>query len=66
MFGQVDAIGQTVGGPLIGGVANLYTVRMAVSFASFLLAPAMLFIRRANQIPLPAVEPNEPVSEPII
>ncbi len=66
MFGQVDAIGQTVGGPLIGGVANLYTVRMAVSFASFLLAPAMLFIQRANRIPVPEVEPNEPVSEPII
>lgn len=66
MFGQVDAIGQTVGGPLIGGVANLYTVRMAVSFASFLLAPALLFIRRANQIPVPKIEPGEIVSEHII
>jgi sugar phosphate permease len=66
MFGQVDAIGQTVGGPLIGTVANLYTVRMAVSFASFLLAPALLFIQRANRIPAPEIEPNEAVSEPII
>lgn len=66
MFGQVDAIGQTAGGPLIGAVANLYTVRMAVSFASFLLAPALLFIQRANRIPLPEIEPNETVSEPVI
>ena len=66
MFGQVDAIGQTVGGPLIGGVANLYTVRIAVSFASLLLAPALLFIRRANRIPVPAVDPNETVPEPTI
>jgi MFS family permease len=66
MFGQVDAIGQTVGGPLIGGVANWYTVRIAVSFASLLLAPALLFIRRANRIPVPAVDPNETVPEPTI
>ena len=66
MFGQVDAIGQTVGGPLIGTVANLYAVRTAVSFASFLLAPALLFIGRANRIPDPQVEPTETVSEPTI
>lgn len=63
MFGQVDAIGQTLGGPFIGTVANLYAVRAAVSFASFLLAPALLFIQRANRIPTPETEPTEPVSE---
>ena len=66
MFGQVDAIGQAMGGPIIGTVANLYTVRMAVSFASLLLSPALLFIKRANGIQMPEVEPHEAVSEPII
>jgi DHA3 family tetracycline resistance protein-like MFS transporter len=66
MFGQVDAIGQAMGGPIIGTVANLYTVRMAVSFASFLLAPALLFIQRANQIPVADVETTEALSEPTL
>ncbi len=66
MFGQVDAIGQTMGGPLIGGVARLYTVRMAVTFASLLLAPALLFIQRANGIEVSEVESHEVVPETII
>lgn len=66
MFGQVDAIGQAAGGPLIGTVARLYTVRAAVSFASFLLAPALLFIGRANRIPVSEVEAMETVSETTI
>lgn len=48
MFGQVDAIGQTVGGPIIGLIANMVSVRLAVSLSSLLLSPALFFIGRAN------------------
>jgi len=66
MFGQVDAIGQTIGGPVIGLIANAFSVRLAVSISSLLLSPALLFIRRANRIQTPEIEPHETVSEPAV
>jgi DHA3 family tetracycline resistance protein-like MFS transporter len=66
MFGQVDAIGQTAGGPVIGLIANVFSVRLAVSISSLLLSPALLFIRRANRIQALEVEPIETVPEPVI
>jgi DHA3 family tetracycline resistance protein-like MFS transporter len=66
MFGQVDAIGQTVGGPIIGSLANLFSVKLAVAISSLLLSPALLFIQRANRIETSELESQEPVSEPII
>jgi DHA3 family tetracycline resistance protein-like MFS transporter len=63
MFGQVDAIGQVVGGPIVGLTANMFSVRLAVGLSSLLLSPALLFIRRANGIETPEIEPGEPISE---
>ncbi|HMB21751.1 MAG TPA: hypothetical protein VKP08_02910, partial [Anaerolineales bacterium] len=59
MFGQVDAIGQVAGGPFIGLIANLFSVRLAVSLASLLLSPAMLFIQRANRMQTPEMDVSE-------
>jgi len=66
MFGQVDAIGQIAGGPLIGMIANLFSVRLAVGIASLLLSPALLFIRRANGIQTSEPESQETISETTI
>ncbi|HLO13556.1 MAG TPA: MFS transporter, partial [Anaerolineales bacterium] len=66
MFGQVDAIGQTVGGPVVGLIANLLSVRLAVSISSLLLSPALLFIRRANRTQTSEIEPQETASESAI
>jgi MFS transporter, DHA3 family, tetracycline resistance protein len=66
MFGQVDAIGQVFGGPIVGMVANLFSVRAAVGLSSLLLSPALLFIRRANQISPTAEELLETLSESMI
>ena len=63
MFGQVDAIGQMTGGPVIGLTANLFSVRLAVGISSLLLSPALLFIQRANRIQRSDVETPEPVLE---
>jgi len=65
MFGQVDAIGQVVGGPIIGLTANIFSVRLAVGLSSLLLSPALLFIRRANGIETAEMEPGIPVSESV-
>jgi MFS transporter, DHA3 family, tetracycline resistance protein len=61
MFGQVDAIGQVFGGPIIGLAANTFSVRLAVGLSSLLLSPALLYIRRANGIETPGIEPGDPV-----
>jgi DHA3 family tetracycline resistance protein-like MFS transporter len=49
MTGQVDAVGQIAGGPLIGLVANLVSVPAAMTISSLLLVPAMPLIRAADR-----------------
>jgi hypothetical protein len=61
----VDAIGQTMGGPAVGLVANLFSVRLAVSISSLLLSPALVFIQRANRIHPPNAEVQDRLSEPV-
>jgi len=56
MTGQVDAVGQVAGGPLIGLVANLVSVPAAISFSGLLLTPALPLIRAADRKEPPAVE----------
>ena len=66
MIGQVDAIGQVFGGPIVGLAANMFSVRLAVGLSSLLLSPALLFIRRANGIQPVESEQHEILSETII
>jgi MFS transporter, DHA3 family, tetracycline resistance protein len=49
MTGQVDAVGQITGGPLIGLVANLLSVKAAITISGLLLAPALPLIRAADR-----------------
>ena len=55
MFGQVDAVGQITSGPLVGLIANVLSVRAAVSISGFLLSPALYFIQRVNRQPVESV-----------
>jgi DHA3 family tetracycline resistance protein-like MFS transporter len=48
MFGQVDAIGQVMGGPFVAVVAAVGSAVASLVTSSLLLVPAMFFIRRAN------------------
>jgi MFS transporter, DHA3 family, tetracycline resistance protein len=48
MFGQVDAIGQTLGGPIVAGIAALSSAVASLIASGLLLTPALLFIGRAN------------------
>jgi hypothetical protein len=48
MFGQVDAIGQVLGGPIVAVIAGVGSAVSALVTSSLLLSPALLFIRRAN------------------
>jgi len=48
MFGQVDAIGQVLGGPIVAVIAAVGSAVASLVTSSLLLSPALLFIRRAN------------------
>ena len=48
MFGQVDAIGQTMGGPIVAGIAAVGSAVAALVTSGLLLTPALFFIGRAN------------------
>ncbi|MEW6239746.1 MAG: MFS transporter [Chloroflexota bacterium] len=48
MFGQVDAIGQMLGGPVVAVIAAFGSAVASLATSSLLLTPALFFIRRAN------------------
>jgi DHA3 family tetracycline resistance protein-like MFS transporter len=48
MFGQVDAIGQMLGGPIVAVIAAFGSAVASLVTSSLLLTPALFFIRRAN------------------
>jgi DHA3 family tetracycline resistance protein-like MFS transporter len=50
MSGQLDAIGQIVGGPVVGVVGTLVALRAALLAAGALLAPVLLLFMRALRL----------------
>ena len=48
MFGQVDAIGQVLGGPMVAGIAAVGSAVASLVTSGLLLTPALFFIGRAN------------------
>jgi len=48
MFGQVDAIGQVLGGPVVAVIASVGSTVASLVTSGFLLTPALFFIARAN------------------
>jgi DHA3 family tetracycline resistance protein-like MFS transporter len=48
MFGQVDAIGQVLGGPIVAGIASVGSAVAALVTSGLFLTPALFFIGRAN------------------
>jgi DHA3 family tetracycline resistance protein-like MFS transporter len=48
MFGQVDAIGQVMGGPIVAVIASVGSAVAALVTSSLLLIPALFFASRAN------------------
>jgi DHA3 family tetracycline resistance protein-like MFS transporter len=48
MFGQVDAIGQVMGGPIVAVIASVGSAVASLIASSLLLIPALFFVSRAN------------------
>ena len=59
MFGQVDAIGQTLGGPVVAVIASLGSAVASLVTSGLLLTPALFFVSRAN-----SQSANEPEIDP--
>ena len=49
MFGQVDAIGQVLGGPIVAAIAAAGSAVASLVTSSLLLTPALFFTNRANR-----------------
>ncbi len=60
MTGQAESVGQAIGGLVIGLLANVFTVPLALLAAGGLLVPALGFIRRANRYAAKQELPLEP------
>jgi DHA3 family tetracycline resistance protein-like MFS transporter len=50
MSGQVDALGQIAGGPLVGLIGSLFSVRAAISVTGFLLSPVLVLLARTKRM----------------
>ena len=48
MFGQVDAIGQVMGGPVVAVIASVGSAVASLLTSGLLLTPALFFVSRAN------------------
>ncbi|MCY3834415.1 MAG: MFS transporter [Chloroflexi bacterium] len=48
--GQADALGQIAGGPVVGAIGLLTTVRLAISLSAVILLPILPVIRRTAQV----------------
>ena len=48
MFGQVDAIGQVLGGPFVAAIAAISSAVASLVTSGLLLTPALFFVSRAN------------------
>ena len=61
--GQVDALGQIAGGPVVGVIGTVASLRAALAVAGLVLAPALLLYARAirqGRPPATVVEAGEP------
>jgi DHA3 family tetracycline resistance protein-like MFS transporter len=60
MGGQADALGQIVGGPLLGGVASALSIRASLVVAGVVMSPALALyvrsIRQVRSVPSPSAD----------
>jgi DHA3 family tetracycline resistance protein-like MFS transporter len=47
MRGQADALGQMIGGPIVGLVATVFSLRAVMVLAGLMIAPALWLYRRS-------------------
>lgn len=63
MFGQVDAVGQMLGGPIVAVIASVGSAVASLVTSGLLLTPALFFIGRANSQARDEADAASPVLE---
>jgi len=63
MFGQVDAIGQVLGGPIVAVIAAASSAVASLAASGLLLTPALFFVTRANSTSEDEAEAVSPLLE---
>lgn len=58
--GQVNAIAQIVGGPILGMIATAFSTRLALIAAGIILSPALLLYARIVRRKRPLTTPVDP------
>ncbi len=61
MSGQVDAIGQIVGGPGVGWLGNVVSIPAALAASSFILSPILALYWRATRQSTVVASESEPI-----
>jgi hypothetical protein len=61
---QADAVGQWTGGPAIGALGTVTSIRVALVAATACLLPALAFLRRATRLDLEAPAAEAAVTGP--
>ena len=50
MMGQADAVGQTLGGPIIGFIARQASIALALTSSALMLLPALFLYQKASRL----------------
>lgn len=56
MSGQVDAIGQVAGGPLVGLIGSMFSVQAAIALTGFILSPVLALLARTRRMEIKPIE----------
>jgi DHA3 family tetracycline resistance protein-like MFS transporter len=66
MFGQVNALGQIVGGPPVGSIGTTISLRAALTTVSVILSPVLLLFAYAfRKVKVEQTAPTEKRVEPV-
>lgn len=52
-YGQLNAVGQMIGGPAVGAIGTLYGLRLALTIAGIILSPTLWIFQRSLRRPAP-------------
>ncbi|MEG0385008.1 MAG: MFS transporter, partial [Solibacillus sp.] len=50
MFGQIDALGQVAGGPLVGIIALYTSINGGIAFSAILIIPTLYFLWKMRRV----------------
>ncbi|MCB0116763.1 MAG: hypothetical protein KDD84_21845, partial [Caldilineaceae bacterium] len=59
-YGQLNAVGQVIGGPAVGAIGTVYGLRLALTIAGIILTPTLWIFQRSLRGPATQIAPAPP------